>query len=138
MHTQNTPDSLSSFNNLVQAHQEQAFNLACFLLGDEKAAERATQAGVLSAYRAWKQGQAGSFERRLLASVARACRTHKPNQKGAVHPALDRLPFELRLAVSLVDALGVGNEEAARIAGWPKQRLNQALAEGRKRMIQAN
>ncbi len=136
MRTNTASDTLSNFNNLVLAHQEQAFNLAWFLLGDERAAEQATQNGVMETYRQWSKGLAGPFERRLLAFVARACEKCKNSKHGA-HDNLNRLSFEQRLAVTLVDALGLKFEEAAFVAGWPVDRFRQALADGRREMSQA-
>lgn len=137
MRTQTVPDTLSTFNSLMLTHQEQAFNLACFLLGDERAAEQATQSGVMETYRQWSKGLAGPFERWLLASVARACQKAKSGKNGANHNGLSRLSFEQRLAVTLVDALGLKYDDAAYIAGWPIDRFRQALAEGRRNMTHA-
>ncbi len=137
MRTRTASDTLTTFNSLVLAHQEQAFNLAWFLLGDERAAEQATQNGVLETYRQWSKGLAGPFERRLLTYVAHACEKCK-NGKNALHNGLSRLSFEQRLAVTLIDALGLKYEEAAFITGWPLDRFRQALAEGRQEMSQAS
>ncbi len=134
MTTKSAPDTLSTFNSLVMAHQEQAFNLACFLLDDERAAEQATQSGVLETYRQWSKGLAAPFERWLLSCVVRACQKSKSPKNGANHNGLSRLSFEQRLAVTLVDALGLQHDDAASIAGWPKDRFRQALAEGRRQM----
>ncbi len=138
MRTQTAPDTLSTFNSLVLAHQEQAFNLACFLLGDERAAEQATQNGVLETYREWSKGLAEPFERWLLAYVARACQKSKNGKNGVTRNGLCRLSFEQRLAVTLVDALGLKYDDAACIAGWPLDRFRQALAEGRRNMARVN
>ncbi len=138
MRTQTVTDTLSTFNRLVLTHQEQAFNLACFLLDDDRAAEQATQDGVLEIYRQWSRGLADPFQGRLLACVARACQTYKngknPKNGAPRQNGLSQLSFEQRLAVTLVDALGLKHTDAAGIAGWPVDRFRQALAEGRRQM----
>ena len=42
---------LDAFNRLVLAHQEQAYNLALRLLGDEPSAQDATQVAFINAFR---------------------------------------------------------------------------------------
>ena len=64
---------LDSFNSLVLAHQELAFNLALRMLNDEDAAEDATQTAFISAYRNLAQYRGGSFRAWVLRMVTNAC-----------------------------------------------------------------
>ncbi len=64
---------LDSFNHLVMAHQELAFNLALRMLNDEDSAEDATQTAFISAYRNLAQYRGGSFRAWVLRMVTNAC-----------------------------------------------------------------
>jgi RNA polymerase sigma-70 factor (ECF subfamily) len=64
---------LDSFNRLVLAYQDMAFNLAYRLMGDPAAAEDATQDAFISAYRKLNTFRGGSFKAWLLRIVTNAC-----------------------------------------------------------------
>lgn len=64
---------LDSFNRLVLAYQEMAFNLAFRMLSDEDAAEDATQTAFLSAYRNMGSYRGGSFRAWVLRMVTNTC-----------------------------------------------------------------
>jgi RNA polymerase sigma-70 factor (ECF subfamily) len=64
---------LDSFNRLVLAYQEMAFNVAYRMLSDEDAAEDATQAAFLSAYRSLPGYRGGSFRAWVMRMVTNAC-----------------------------------------------------------------
>ncbi len=64
---------LDSFNSLVLAHQELAFNVALRMLNDEDAAEDATQTAFISAYRNLAQYRGGSFRAWVLRMVTNSC-----------------------------------------------------------------
>jgi RNA polymerase sigma-70 factor, ECF subfamily len=64
---------LDSFNRLVLAYQEMAFNVAYRMLSDEDAAEDATQAAFLSAYRSLAGYRGGSFRAWVMRMVTNAC-----------------------------------------------------------------
>lgn len=55
------PASLPDFNELVLAHQDAAYHLASYLLGDPDLAEDVTQKAFLKAYL-----QLRSFQRRIV------------------------------------------------------------------------
>lgn len=64
---------LEAFNRLVLAYQEQLFNTALRILGDEAMAADATQDAFLSAFRSIKSFRGGSFRAWLLRTVTNAC-----------------------------------------------------------------
>ena len=64
---------LDSFNRLVLAYQDMAFNLAARMLSDPSAAEDVTQTAFLSAYRSLDHFRGGSFKSWIMRMVANAC-----------------------------------------------------------------
>jgi RNA polymerase sigma-70 factor (ECF subfamily) len=64
---------LDSFNHLVLVYQEMAFNVAYRMLSDEDAAEDATQAAFLSAFRSLSGYRGGSFRAWVMRMVTNAC-----------------------------------------------------------------
>lgn len=64
---------LDAFNRLVLAHQEQAYNLALRLLGDEPSAQDATQVAFINAFHAIKSFRGGAFRAWILRILTNAC-----------------------------------------------------------------
>jgi RNA polymerase sigma-70 factor, ECF subfamily len=64
---------LNSFNRLVLAYQDLAFNLAARMLSDSDLAEDMTQAAFLSAYRNLNSFRGGSFKAWVMRMVTNAC-----------------------------------------------------------------
>lgn len=64
---------LDSFNRLVLAYQDQAFNLALRMLGDEPSAEDAVQQTFISAYEKLRTFRGGSFRAWVLRITANNC-----------------------------------------------------------------
>ena len=64
---------LDAFNRLVLAYQDMAFNLAYRMLGEEDAAEDATQTAFISAYRSLTGYRGGSFKAWVLRMVTNTC-----------------------------------------------------------------
>jgi RNA polymerase sigma-70 factor (ECF subfamily) len=65
--------NVQAFNQLVEAYQQQAFNVAYRILCDEDAAADATQDAFLSAYKALSRFRGGSFKAWILRIVTNAC-----------------------------------------------------------------
>lgn len=65
--------NVQAFNQLVQAYQELAFNVAYRIVGDDDAAADATQDAFLSAYKALERFRGGSFKAWILRIVTNAC-----------------------------------------------------------------
>jgi RNA polymerase sigma-70 factor (ECF subfamily) len=64
---------LDAFNRLVVSYQGLAFNVSCRLLGDDDAAEDATQDAFVSAFRNLRAFRGGSFKAWLLRIVTNGC-----------------------------------------------------------------
>ncbi|MFH2103312.1 MAG: sigma-70 family RNA polymerase sigma factor [Chloroflexota bacterium] len=64
---------LDSFNRLVLAYQDQLFNTARRIMGDDELAADATQEAFLSAFRALNSFRGGSFRAWLFRTVTNAC-----------------------------------------------------------------
>ncbi len=63
----------ASFNQLVRAYQVQVYRTAYRVLGDQPAAEDATQDAFISAYKHIRSYRGGSFKAWLLRIVTNAC-----------------------------------------------------------------
>ena len=64
---------LDAFNRLVLAYQDMAFNLAYRMLGEDDAAQDATQNAFISAYRSLGGYRGGSFKAWVLRMVTNTC-----------------------------------------------------------------
>ena len=64
---------LDSFNRLVLAYQDLAFNVAYRILGDDDQAADATQTAFFSAYKNLRSFRGGSFKAWVLRMVTNAC-----------------------------------------------------------------
>lgn len=64
---------LDSFNRLVLAYQDLAFNVAMRMLSDSDVAEDVTQTAFLSAYRNLDSFRGGSFKAWVMRMVTNAC-----------------------------------------------------------------
>ena len=72
---------LDSFNRLVLAYQELAYNLALRMLDDEASAEDATQTAFISAYRHMESFRGGSFKSWVMRMVTNTCYDELRRQK---------------------------------------------------------
>ncbi len=64
---------LDAFNTLIVRYQDTIYQRALWLLGDEEAAEDATQEAFLRAYRKLRQFRGGSLRAWLLRIVTNLC-----------------------------------------------------------------
>jgi len=65
--------NLESFNALVLAYQDSAFNAALRIVGDDELAADASQEAFLSAFRSLRTFRGGSFRAWLMRTVTNAC-----------------------------------------------------------------
>lgn len=72
---------LDSFNRLVLAYQDMAFNVAYRMLGDQDLAEDAVQNAFISAYRSLGSYRGGSFKAWVLRIVTNGCYDELRRQK---------------------------------------------------------
>ena len=73
--------SLDAFNALVLYYQDNVFNTALRILGDEDLAADATQEAFLSAFRSITSFRGGSFKAWLMRTVTNACYDELRRQK---------------------------------------------------------
>ncbi len=137
--------NLFELNQQVTACQDEAFTLAWYLSGDDQAAEAAVQAAVeavfqnhsqrkmpcrlaiLGAVIDWfRQGSHLRWQGRQPLPITGA------NDAYTVLSNLRRLPEAERLALILVDILGLGYPEAAGLASLPVKTFGQRLAQARR------
>jgi len=83
---------LDSFNRLVLAYQDLAFNLAARMLTDNDLAEDVTQTAFLSAYRSLDSFRGGSFKAWVMRMVTNAC--YDELRKRQRHPTTPLEPVD--------------------------------------------
>jgi RNA polymerase sigma-70 factor (ECF subfamily) len=72
---------LDAFNTLILHYQDQVFNTALRILGDEDAAEDAAQEAFISAFRSISSFRGGSFKAWIMRTVTNACYDELRRQK---------------------------------------------------------
>jgi len=82
---------LNAFNTLVLAYQHQVYNLAYRIMGEQAAAEDATQDTFISAYKNLKSFRGGSFKSWLLRIVTNACYDDLRRRKRRPATSLDEM-----------------------------------------------
>jgi RNA polymerase sigma-70 factor (ECF subfamily) len=154
---------LEAFNQLVEAYQTVAYNLALRMLGHQEAAQDATQEAFLAAWRGIKGFRGGNFRAWILHIVANACRdelrrlkrrpatsldalTYEPTTASPqnqllglelgehLRQGLARLPYEQRLAVVLCDIQGFSYQEIAQIMDSSVGTVRSRLSQGRAQL----
>jgi hypothetical protein len=137
------PD-LQTFNEQVIQCQDQAYLLACLYLGDERAAGDLVQAAVREMYAAKNMIHSCDFQTEVFRRITCHLQGYPPPAADRQTPRLDRSASEnclpplllrlspaCRLAVILVDCLGLDYAGAAQAAGASLGQLRSELAQGR-------
>ena len=126
-----------SVQALALQMQDEAYTFAYYLIGDERAAEAATQAAFTGLPRK-RAVRAEQFRQDVLRGVLVGSRKFAiPVTSTASAPredltrALLNLPAEQRSALVLVDVLGLNYDEAANILGCSRKQFAHLLAQGR-------
>jgi len=141
---------LITFNTLALQTQDDAYTLAYYLLGDERHAERATQAAFDQLYQRPRL-PAGLFRLEVLRRVV-ACSQRiisiLPNRgvgrasqrmratRDATLEKLQALDGVERSVLVLVDVLGLDYQEAAQVLGSSKKQVSRMLAQARLNLSQ--
>lgn len=126
-----------SVQALALQMQDEAYTFAYYLLGDERAAEAATQAAFTGLLRKGAM-RAEQFRQDLLRGILAGSRKYAiPVTSAANAPredltrALMNLPAEQRSALVLVDVLGLNYDDAAGVLGCSRKQFAHLLAQGR-------
>jgi DNA-directed RNA polymerase specialized sigma24 family protein len=129
--------NLADFNRLILQHQEAAYTLAFYTLGDERQACETVHKAITDAF----QRPAGeNFKLRILQGVTNLC-SQLPahsidlNVVPEIVQQLSSLSFQERLAVVLIDILGLNYAQAAQVCRQPKAQLSRLLAQARVHML---
>jgi RNA polymerase sigma-70 factor, ECF subfamily len=85
---------LDAFNRLVLAYQEQAYNLAYRIMGDESTAQDATQTAFINAYQSIRSFRGGSFRAWILRILTNSCYDELRRQKRKPTESLNPLDNE--------------------------------------------
>ena len=129
--------NFTDFNRLVLRHQEEAYTLAFYTLGDERQACETVQKVVAEAFRSPANG---NFQLRILQGVSNICSrstSHSvdPNVVPEIVRQLSCIPLQERLAVVLIDILGLNYAQAAQVCRQSKDQLSRILAQARVHLL---
>jgi DNA-directed RNA polymerase specialized sigma24 family protein len=129
--------NLTVFNRLVLQHQEEAYTLAFYTLGDERQACETVQKVIMDAFR---RPAGENFQLRILQGVTNLCsqstaHSVDPNVVPEIVRQLSGLPLQERLAVVLIDVLGLNYAQAAQVCRQPKAQLGRLLAQARVHLL---
>ena len=148
--------SLDAFNALVLHYQDNVFNTALRILGDEDLAADATQEAFLSAFRSITSFRGGSFKAWLMRTVTNACYDELRRQKRrpsvplepetddgeemdsprwlAIQHCLNNLPVKFKTVVVMADIQGMDYSEVAIAVRVPLGTIKSRLARARLRL----
>ena len=130
---------LSDFNRKVIQYQDECFTLAYYLTGDDTLAGRAVQQAILKTFQSLS-GEECDLRVELYRWVIYFCKDisartlKRPKTFDAVWNSIYSLKVEERLAIVLIDILGLTYEDAALAASRPVQTLGSWLAQARCRL----
>ncbi len=125
---------LATYNSLVLACQDEAFTLAAYLLGDDRAADAAVQEAVARAYRRYLRAPEISVRLLILQQVLARCgRSTRVRDVGPVEGFRDLAPRE-RTTLLLVDVVGLSYDQAAEVLGCSRDQVARRLARARVRI----
>jgi RNA polymerase sigma-70 factor (ECF subfamily) len=110
---------LDSFNRLVLAYQDLAYNVAYRVMGEEAGAADATQEAFISAYKGIRRFRGGSFRAWLLRIVTNACYDELRRRKRRPAISLEALatepdPSETEVASSITSLPELPEQSAER------------------------
>ncbi|MFW6126172.1 MAG: RNA polymerase sigma factor [Chloroflexota bacterium] len=88
---------LDCFNQLVEAYQQQVFNLCLRMLGNYHDAEDVSQTAFISAFKAIGKFRGGSFKAWLFRIAANGCRDHLRLLRRRPATSLDAVPLDLEI-----------------------------------------
>ena len=116
---------LDAFNRLVLAYQEQAYNLALRLLGDDPSAQDATQTAFINAFKAIKSFRGGSFRAWILRILTNACYDELRRQKRK--PTEDLNPVDADSGEEMEDPAWLSDDSQSPEDHVTQQELEKAI-----------
>ena len=130
---------LEEFNHLVLQHQDEAFCLAYYMLGNETQAGQVVHSAVKQAYKNFKNKNL-DFRILLLQLVSAGCLVENGSapptgsQSESLQDLLDSLPGRERLTLILIDMLGLSYAQAGPIIHQPPETIKSLLSHGRRKL----
>lgn len=116
---------LDAFNRLVLAYQEQTYNLALRILGDDPSAQDATQVSFINAYQSIKSFRGGSFRAWILRILTNACYDELRRQKRT--PTEDLNPVDADNGEELEDPAWLNDGSQSPEERVTQQELEKAI-----------
>lgn len=120
----------SCFNCIIEAHQTQAYNLACRILNDWSLAEDALQEALVSGYRAFRQFRGDNLAAWLMRIVANRCRDMLRSQRSRPTLPLDPLAQDPDDPDSIPSALDIPSRDESPENHAERGDLNRAIQAG--------
>ena len=116
---------LDAFNRLVLAYQDQTYNLAFRLLGEDASAQDATQIAFINAYQAIKSYRGGSFRAWILRILTNACYDELRRQKRK--PTEDLNPVDTDTGEEMEDPVWLSDDSQSPADHVEQQELERAI-----------
>jgi DNA-directed RNA polymerase specialized sigma24 family protein len=129
--------NLTNFNRLILQFQEEAYTLAFYMLGNELQACETVQKAITYAYH---HPPVNDIQLGILSNVTSLCmqlpaRAIDLEVVPEIVRRLCNIPNQERLAVILVDILGLNYAQAAIICRKPEAQISRLLSHARVRML---
>jgi len=116
---------LDAFNRIVLAYQDQTYNLAFRLLGDDASAQDATQIAFINAYQAIESYRGGSFRAWILRILTNACYDELRRQKRK--PTEDLNPVDIDSGEEMEDPAWLSDDSQSPADHVEQQELERAI-----------
>ena len=116
---------LDAFNRLVLAYQDQTYNLAFRLLGEDASAQDATQIAFINAYQAIKSYRGGSFRAWILRILTNVCYDELRRQKRK--PTEDLNPVDTDTGEEMEDPAWLSDDSQSPAEHIEQQELERAI-----------
>ena len=116
---------LDAFNRIVLAYQDQTYNLAFRLLGEDASAQDATQIAFINAYQAIKSYHGGSFRAWILRILTNVCYDELRRQKRK--PTEDLNPVNTDSGEELEDPAWLSDDSQSPAEHVEQQELEKAI-----------
>jgi len=116
---------LDAFNRLVLVYQDQTYNLAFRLLGEDASAQDATQIAFINAYQAIKSYRGGSFRAWILRILTNVCYDELRRQKRK--PTEDLNPVDIDTGEEMEDPAWLSDDSKSAVEQVEQQELERAI-----------